>query len=129
MSDTGRDSDWVELDGPPQFTIGERVISRYVVRNDGTYRGREIGEILVQKGDIGYVSSIGTYLQQYYIYAVDFVSTGCLVGMKGRELISLDNLPFELAEHLGAAKVAQLREIVPGRERAAAPSGRSRRHA
>lgn len=119
MADIRRDSDVVELDGPPQFDFGERVISRYVVRNDGTYRGREIGEVLVNKGDIGYVTSVGTFLQQYYIYAVDFVATGCLVGMKGRELMSLDKLPPELIERLGDSKLAQLRGIIPGDERAA----------
>ncbi|OIQ67441.1 NifZ domain protein [mine drainage metagenome] len=106
------------------------MISRYVVRNDGTYRGREVGEVLVQKGDIGYVSSVGTFLQQYYIYAVDFVATGCLVGMKGRELMSLDNLPPELISQLGADKLARLRGFVPGDDRAGANSAAERiRHA
>jgi len=118
MGDISRDSDVVELEGPPKFDFGERVISRHVVRNDGTYRGREIGEVLVNKGDIGYVTSVGTFLQQYYIYAVDFVATGCLVGMKGRELMSLDNLPPELIERLGADKLAQLRGLVRGDDRA-----------
>ena len=130
MSDIRRDSEVVELDGPPQFAFGERVISRYVVRNDGTYRGREVGEVLVQKGDIGYVSSVGTFLQQYYIYAVDFVATGCLVGMKGRELMSLDNLPPELIRQLGADKLARLRGFVPGKDQAGANSDAERiRHA
>lgn len=114
MPDVRRDSEVVELDGPPQFAYGERVISRFVVRNDGTYRGREVGDVLVGKGDVGYVTSIGTFLQQYYIYGVDFVETGCLVGMKGRELMSLDNLPPEVVEQLGPEVVARLRRYVPG---------------
>lgn len=114
MGDIRRDSDAVELAGPPSFDIGERVISRYVVRNDGTYRGREIGEVLVNKGDIGYVASVGTFLQQYYIYAIDFVTAGCLVGMKGRELMSLDKLPPELIDRLGEQKLAQLQSLTVG---------------
>ncbi len=85
-----RDSDIVELDGPPDYTYGEKVRARRHIRNDGTYPGREIGEILVKKGDVGYVASIGSFLQQFYIYGVDFVDRGCLVGMKGREIESLD---------------------------------------
>lgn len=85
-----RDSDIVELDGPPAFDYGEKVISRKNVKNDGTFHGSEIGDVLVSKGDIGYVKSIGTFLQQFYIYGIDFVDRGYVVGMKGRELRSLD---------------------------------------
>lgn len=85
-----RDSDIVELDGPPAFDYGEKVVSRKNVRNDGTFQGREIGELLVKKGDVGYVKSIGSFLQQFYIYGIDFVDLGYVVGMKGRELRSLD---------------------------------------
>ena len=113
MADIARDSDVVELDAPPRFAFGERVVSRFVVRNDGTYPGRDIGAVLVNRGDVGFVASVGTFLQQFYIYAVDFVATGCRVGMKGRELVSLDNLPPELLDRLGADKIARLRAIAP----------------
>lgn len=85
-----RDSDIVELDDPPLFQYGEKVRSRKVIRNDGTFYGKEIGEVLVDKGDIGYVSSIGTFVQQFYIYGVEFITRGYRVGMKSRELESLD---------------------------------------
>ena len=85
-----RDGDIVELNSPPRFGYGEKVMSTKTVRNDGTFPGREIGDILVKKGDVGYVSSIGTFLQQFYIYGVEFVDHGYRVGMKGRELVSLD---------------------------------------
>ncbi len=111
MADIARDSDVVELDGPPRFACGERVVSRYVVRNDGTYPGRDVGALLVNKGDVGFVASIGTFLQQFYIYAVDFADRGCRVGMKGRELVSLDHLPPELLEHLDARQIAALESI------------------
>jgi len=90
-----RDSDIVELDGPPAFDYGEKVVSRKNVRNDGTFCGKEIGEILVKKGDVGYVKSIGSFLQQFYIYGIDFVDHGYVVGMKGRELRSLDRVADE----------------------------------
>ncbi len=84
------DGDIVELNDEPVFQFGEKVRSRKTIRNDGTYVGKEIGEVLVRKGDIGYVSHIGTFLQQFYIYGVDFLDSGHRVGMKAKELISVD---------------------------------------
>jgi nitrogen fixation protein NifZ len=96
-----RDDDEIEVAWPPRFGYGERVVSRSVVRNDGTYRGYDIGEVLVHRGDIGYVIRIDTFLQQHYIYAVDFVESGRRVGMRARELCTLDHLPPEVLEILG----------------------------
>lgn len=85
-----RDSDIVELDGPPDYEYGQKVRSLKNVRNDGTFPGKEIGDILVKKGDVGYVTSIGSFLQQFYIYGVDFYERGYIVGMKSRELESAE---------------------------------------
>lgn len=104
------DGDEIEIAAPPRFDFGERVVSRFVVRNDGTYRGKDIGDVLVRRGDVGFVSSIGTFLQRYYIYAVEFVETGHRVGMRGRELMSLDRLPPEILERLGP-RAAQLQAL------------------
>jgi len=84
------DGDIVELNDEPVFQFGEKVRSSKTIRNDGTYVGKEIGEVLVRKGDIGYVSHIGTFLQQFYIYGVDFLDSGHRVGMKAKELVSVD---------------------------------------
>ncbi len=86
MANISRDSEVVELNAPPAFEYGEKVRARRMVRNDGTYAGREIGDVLVTKGEEGYVATIGTFLQQYYIYGVDFVVSGTRVGMKRKEL-------------------------------------------
>jgi nitrogen fixation protein NifZ len=86
MANISRDSEVVELGAPPAFEYGEKVRARRMVRNDGTYAGREIGDVLVTKGEIGYVATIGTFLQQFYIYGVDFVVSGTRVGMKRKEL-------------------------------------------
>lgn len=101
MADIARDDDLIEIALPPRFDMGERVISRTVIRNDGTYCGRDIGEVLVNKGDIGYVRSIGTFLQQFYIYAVEFTATGHQVGMRAKELCTLDHLPDDVIAQLG----------------------------
>ena len=86
MSNIVRDSDVVELSQPPYFSFGEKVRAKRAIRNDGTYAGKEIGEVLAKKGEEGYVVSIGTFLQQFYIYGVDFPSRGYRVGMKRKEL-------------------------------------------
>lgn len=105
MADIARDDGPVELGEPPRFRIGERVMARSVVRNDGTFRGTDIGAVLVQRGDVGYVRSVGTFLQQYYIYAVEFVARGYQVGMRAKELCTLDDLPDDvLAQLSGAAR-------------------------
>lgn len=86
MANIVRDSEVVELNGPPVFRYGEKVRARRLVRNDGTYAGKEIGELLVRKGEEGVVVSIGTFLQQFYIYGIEFFESGNRVGMKRREL-------------------------------------------
>ena len=90
MASIVRDSDIVELNGPPSFEYGAKVRSRYMVRNDGTFAGKDVGDVLVKKGEVGYVISIGTFLQQFYIYSVEFLGTGYRVGMKRKELELVD---------------------------------------
>ena len=66
------------------------MVARLNVKNDGTFAGRDIGDRLVHKGDVGYVRDVGTFLQQFYIYAVEWVDRGILVGMRARELSAPD---------------------------------------
>lgn len=103
-----RDSDVVELVNPPRFDYGQKVRSKKYVRNDGTFPGKEVGEILVKKGDVGYVTSIGTFLQQFYIYGVDFYELGYRVGMRGKELEA--DAPEDDDEDLLADEAAQQTE-------------------
>jgi len=88
MSNIVRDSEVCELTAPPFFSFGEKVKAKRTIRNDGTYAGKEIGEVLAKKGEEGYVVSIGTFLQQFYIYGVEFTESGNRVGMKRKELDS-----------------------------------------
>jgi nitrogen fixation protein NifZ len=101
MADIARDDDIIEIALPPRFSMGERVLSRSVIRNDGTYNGKDIGDVLVHRGEVGFVRSIGTFLQQFYIYAVEFPESGTRVGMRAKELCTLDNLPDEVLAQLG----------------------------
>ncbi len=85
-----RESSEIEIDSPPVLEIGQKVRSRKLIRNDGTFPGKDIGATLVKKGDVGYVINIGTFLQSYYIYAVHFMQTGYIVGCRHKELESLE---------------------------------------
>jgi nitrogen fixation protein NifZ len=76
----------VEIFDDPIYMPGDKVVSLKHIRNDGTYPRKEIGEIIVRKGDVGYVRDIGTFLQQFYIYAVEWIERGTIVGMRGKEL-------------------------------------------
>ncbi len=76
----------IEVYRPPVWTQGTKVRAKVTVRNDGTFPGRRMGEILLERGEVGYVNSIGTFLQRYYIYGVDFFQLGCVVGMRAHEL-------------------------------------------
>lgn len=110
MADINRDDDVIEVADPPRFHFGERVVSRTTIRNDGTFNGKDIGEVLVKKGDIGYVCSIGTFLQQFYIYAVEFTEHGYKVGMRAKELMTLDNLPPDILAQLGE-RASELKQL------------------
>lgn len=83
----------IEVYAPPKFMPGTKVRSTKYVKNDGTYAGKDIGEVLVRKGAIGYVRDIGMYLQIYYIYAVEFIELGTVVGMRARELELIEEAP------------------------------------
>lgn len=99
MANISRDSNVVELVNPPKFEYGQKVRAKKYVRNDGTFPGKDIGEVLVKKGDVGYVASIGTFLQQFYIYGIDFYELGYMVGMRGKELEPADLEIVEEEEH------------------------------
>lgn len=91
----------VELAAPPLFRIGDKVRAIKDVRNDGTYPHRAVGDTLIYTGDVGYVRDIGTFLQQFYIYAVDFFDRAMIVGMRGKELVVVEDT--EVAAPAGAA--------------------------
>ncbi len=85
--------DELELHLPPVFDIGDKVRIRKLIKNDGTFPGKQVGEVLANIGDIGYIVSIGTYLQTAYIYAVHFLDKGYVVGCRKRELEAVETNP------------------------------------
>ncbi|MGR9052172.1 MAG: nitrogen fixation protein NifZ [Gammaproteobacteria bacterium] len=73
-----------------RYQYGDYVRVTRNVRNDGTYPGKEIGDLLVRRGSVGNVVEIGTFLQDQVIYTVHFLELGCMVGCRAEELIPGD---------------------------------------
>jgi len=74
----------------PRFEIGRVVRLIRNVRNDGTFPGTEIGDLLVRRGSLGHVQSVGTFLQDQIIYSVHFLDEDKMVGCREEELIGDD---------------------------------------
>jgi nitrogen fixation protein NifZ len=85
-SGTVPDESLPEVYGPPRFVPGQKVRALVQIRNDGTVPGEMRGAFVVETGDVGYVTGIGEFLQRYYVYTVDFVTRGRLVGVRGGEI-------------------------------------------
>lgn len=80
----------IEVYGPPRFREGQKVAAKQAIRSDGTVYGTRTGDLIVEAGEMGYVVRIGEFLQRFYIYEVDFVATGRLIGMRGFEIEALE---------------------------------------
>ncbi|MEL6460155.1 MAG: nitrogen fixation protein NifZ [Cyanobacteria bacterium J06641_2] len=79
-------SDELELDLPPVYDLGDKVRIISEIKNDGTYPGKKLGEVLIDVGEVGYVISIGTYLQRAYVYAIRFMERDIVIGCRKHEL-------------------------------------------
>lgn len=75
---------------PTRFQIGDEVRVIRNVRDDGTYPGAQMGELLVRRGSVGHVIDVGTFLIDQIIYAVHFLDIGRIVGCREEELIPAD---------------------------------------
>ncbi len=73
-----------------KFDYGQEVRVMRNVRNDGTFPGLETGAPLVRRGSVGFVTSIGTFLQDQIIYGVHFLAENRLVGCREEELLAAD---------------------------------------
>jgi len=83
----------LEIDRPPVFQPGMKVRSLALVRNDGTFPGARVGDVLIEPGAVGYVRDVGAFLQRFWIYEVDFIDTKQVVGMRAGELESAETDP------------------------------------
>ncbi|HNH36179.1 MAG TPA: nitrogen fixation protein NifZ [Rhodocyclaceae bacterium] len=98
-----------------RWDFGDAVRVTRNVKDDGTYPGADVGELLVRRGSVGHVVDVGTFLQDQVIYSVHFLDIGRVVGCREEELIGADEpwLPsrFEFRE-----KVRAERSLVSGGE-------------
>ncbi|NWG39469.1 MAG: nitrogen fixation protein NifZ [Hydrogenophilaceae bacterium] len=90
-----------------RFDYGDQVRVTRNVRNDGTYPGMDVGNLLVRRGSIGFVMNVGTFLQDQIIYTVNFLDQDRIVGCREEELIGADEpwnpSRFETREKVRAA--------------------------
>jgi len=95
-----------------QFDLGDSVRVVRNVRNDGTYPGAAMGDLLVRRGSVGTVVDIGTFLMDQIIYTVHFLDDDKMVGCREEEVIGADDpwVPslFESREKVRAAKLLRL---------------------
>ncbi len=93
----------------PQFEYGEQVRVIRNIRNDGTFPNVPTGTLLIKRGTVGYVTNIGTFLQDQIIYTVHFLDLDRMVGCREEELqlASETWIPsrFEAREKVRSAKI------------------------
>jgi nitrogen fixation protein NifZ len=77
-----------EVHAGRQFRAGEWVRSVALIKNDGMYPHKDIGEPLVYPGDTGIVQQSWRFLGDVY-YTVEFTAHAVFVIMRGREMVSI----------------------------------------
>jgi len=85
---SGRDED------EPKFKEGQKVRLVEDIVNDGTYPHAPIGTLMMPKGEIGYIKSMGEFLQVIRVYEVHFVGSQMdveIVGCREHELEAVDD--------------------------------------
>ena len=95
-----------------RWNIGDSVRVNRSVRNDGTYPGKDIGDLLVSRGSVGTVIELGTFLGDQIIYSVHFLETDRIVGCREEELLDGSHpwIPnaFDVRERVVARKILML---------------------
>jgi nitrogen fixation protein NifZ len=70
----------------PIYDYGDEVRVIRNLRNDGSFPGRDKGDFLIRRGQVGHVRNMGTFLQDQIIYTVHFVEDDLQVGCREEEL-------------------------------------------
>lgn len=71
----------------PRWQIDDEVRIVRNVRDDGTFPGADMGDLLVRRGSVGVIRDIGAFLQDQIIYSVHFYADNRMVGCREEELI------------------------------------------
>jgi nitrogen fixation protein NifZ len=77
-----------KVDSGRPFRAGEWVRSVALIKNDGMYPHKDIGEPLVYPGDAGIVQQSWRFLGDVY-YTVEFTAHAVFVIMRGREMVGI----------------------------------------
>ncbi len=72
----------------PVYDYGDEVRVIRNLRNDGSFPGKDKGDLLIRRGQVGHVRNMGTFLQDQIIYTVHFVEEDLQVGCREEELQS-----------------------------------------
>lgn len=95
---SGKDEDTAK------FGVGQKVKLTKEIVNDGTYPHAPIGTLMMPAGAIGYVKSIGEFLQVIRVYEVHFLGVQDapveVVGCRENELEALEDYRNEVDEEL-----------------------------
>jgi nitrogen fixation protein NifZ len=70
----------------PVYDYGDEVRVIRNLRNDGSFPGKDKGDLLIRRGQVGHVRNMGTFLQDQIIYTVHFVEEDLQVGCREEEL-------------------------------------------
>jgi nitrogen fixation protein NifZ len=73
-----------------RWDYGDAVRVLRNVRDDGTFPGADVGELLIQRGSVGHVVDVGTFLMDQVIYSVHFVAVDRVIGCREEELIGAE---------------------------------------
>ncbi|GAB6051986.1 hypothetical protein JCM17960_08060 [Magnetospira thiophila] len=75
----------------PRFDYGDAVRVIRSLRDDGTFPGKNPGDLLIRRGAVGFVKDVGTFLQDQIVYSVQFLDDNIMVGCREEELIGADD--------------------------------------
>lgn len=84
-----------------KFGMGQQVKLLEDIKNDGTYPHAPIGTVMIKKNSIGYIKSIGEFLQVIRVYEVHFLDMEALVevvGCREHELEAMEEFRDEVQE-------------------------------
>jgi nitrogen fixation protein NifZ len=85
---SGRDED------EAKFSVGEKVQLVEDIVNDGTYPFAKIGDLMMPRGSVGYIKTMGDFLQVIRVYEVHFFGTDMeveIIGCREHELESMED--------------------------------------
>jgi nitrogen fixation protein NifZ len=98
---SGKDAD------AQKFHIAQKVKLLEDIVNDGTYPHLPIGGLMMKNGSVGYVKSVGEFLQVIRVYEVHFFGVDApveIVGCREHELEALEEYVDEVEEELAYLK-------------------------